>query len=56
MKELIKLFKKYNEAYKTNLNSIIIFDDGSGNITEVNGDIIFTFHNLKQLKKHLKNI
>jgi hypothetical protein len=56
MKKLIKLFKKYNRTYKMNLNSISIYDDGSGNITGVNGDIIFTFHSIKQLKKHLKNI
>lgn len=56
MKKLIKLLKKYNKVNSCRLNSIRFFSDGSGYILDINKDIVFTFKNLKQLKKHLKNI
>jgi len=56
MEKLLKLFKEYNEVNNSKLNSIRIFDDGSGNILDSNKEVVFLFDNLKQLKKHLKNI
>ena len=55
MKKFLKLLKKFNENSEFGLHSICIFSDKSGRIYDYNMDEIYSFHNLKQLKKYLKN-
>jgi len=55
MKKILKLLKKFNENSEFGLHSICIFSDKSGRIFDYAMNEIYSFHNLKQLKKHLKN-
>lgn len=55
MKKILKLLKEFNEKSTFGLHSICIFSDKSGRIFDYKMDEIYSFHNLKQLKKYLKN-
>lgn len=55
MKKLLKLLKKLNKNSKNGLNSICVFSDKSGRVFDYKMEEIYSFHNLKQLKKYLKN-
>lgn len=55
MKKILKLLKKFNKNSEFGLHSVCVFSDKSGRVFDYNMNEIYSFLNLKQLKKYLKN-